>query len=697
MLLYPTKEVNGYKIGRGRAIPFGSSYVDNGVNFSIASTKAKSCTLVLFYDGELEPFVEIEFPEEFKVGNVFTMVLFDLDFSNIEYGYRLDGEFKPESGDRFDKNRVLLDPYAKIITGINKWTRAIDINRKYPYRAKVLKDSFDWEGDKQLNTPIEDIVIYEMHIRGFTRDPSSKVKSAGTFEGIKEKIPYLKELGVNALEFMPIFEFDELEFVRVNPNSQQVLLNYWGYSTVGFFAPKAGYAKSGVKSEQVDELKSLIKELHKNKIEVILDVVFNHTAEGNESGPTISFKGIDNSIYYMLTPDGKYFNFSGCGNTLNCNHPIVRNLVLDCLRYWVSEYHIDGFRFDLASILGRDTDGKPLANPPLLESLANDPILANSKLIAEAWDAGGLYQVGYFPAYGRFAEWNGKFRDTVRQFLRGDFGCVNDIALRVQGSPDLYHQRGPTASINFITSHDGFTLMDMFSYNSKHNEANGESNRDGANDNYSYNYGVEGYTTDSKINRVRIKQIKNALTILMISQGIPMLLMGDEMGRVQNGNNNAYCHDNRISWLDWTLLQKNREIFEFTKNLIKFRFKHPALRGKTHFRKSDYVGSGFSDISLHGTEPFRCDLSGGSRVFAFMLCGEHARAGLESDNYIYVAMNMHTEELNFNFPEVKGISWYLAIDTSMKLKNDFFQKERLLSNQKGIVIPERSIIVLIGK
>ena len=437
---YPTHEHDGIQLRPGKPQPFGATVVPGGINFSIFSSHSTACVLVLFEKDAKQPFAEIPFVEEFRMGNVYSMMVFDLDYENLEYGFRFDGPHDPANGHRFNPYQIVMDPYAKQIGGRDRWGQAYDENDIYQHRARLYINDFDWEGDKQLNIPLEDLIIYEMHVRGFTQHPSSKVKSPGTFAGLAKKIPYLKDLGVNCIELMPIFEFNEFENTNINPQTDERLMNYWGYSTIGFFAPKLGYAATSAFGMQSDELKNLVKECHTNGIEVLLDVVFNHTAEGNEEGPTISFRGIDNKTYYLLTPDGVYLNFSGTGNTLNCNHPIVRSIVLDCLRFWVSEYHIDGFRFDLASILGRDQDGIPLPNPPLLEMLAHDPILANSKLIAEAWDAGGLYQVGSFPAYGRWAEWNGRFRDDVRQFVKGDSGKVGDIATRIQGSPDLYSE-----------------------------------------------------------------------------------------------------------------------------------------------------------------------------------------------------------------------------------------------------------------
>jgi len=541
-----------------------------------------------------------------------------------------------------------------------------------------------------------------MHVRSFTRHATSGVKHPGTFAGLVEKIPYLKELGVNCIELMPIYEFDEFENSRLNEETGEKLYNYWGYSTVGFFAPKAGYAATGKFGMQVDELKNMVKQLHKNGISVILDVVFNHTAEGNEKGHYISFRGIDNKTYYMLTPEGYYFNFSGTGNTLNCNNPIVRGMVLDCLRYWAEEYHIDGFRFDLASILGRDPWGAPLTNPPLLETLAFDPILAKCQLIAEAWDAGGLYQVGSFPNYGRWAEWNGKYRDCVRKFLKGDLGLAGEMAQRLMGSPDMYKwaNRPPTASINFIIAHDGFTLADLVSYNDKHNYANGENNNDGGNDNHSWNCGVEGQTDDPAILFLREKQMKNAMAMLLVSQGVPMMLMGDELGRTKYGNNNTYCHDNELNWLNWDLLGKNQSLFRFVKHFIAFRHAHPVLRSPYHLENKDYVGSGYADITWHGTKAWNADFSGSSRVIAFMLCGKHALGGTYEDNYIYVAMNMHYEGLFFELPQLpSGLNWHIFANTGVASPDDINTPgdEPLLENQGGLLVGDRSVVVLVGK
>lgn len=699
---YPTHEYASYKLRPGKPFPFGATLVPGGVNFSIFSSHATACTLVLFEKKSDKPLVEIPFPHAFRVGNVYCMIVFGLDYENIEYGYRMDGPWAPEQGQRFDKNKILLDPYAKALGGREVWGVPPDWNNVFPHRGRLVFEDFDWEDDHPLETPTEDLVVYEMHVRSFTRHPTSGVKFPGTYAAMIEKIPYLKKLGINCVELMPVYEFDEFENSRPNPLTGETMYNYWGYSTVAFFAPKAGYAATGKYGMQVDELKNLVKELHKNGIEVMLDVVFNHTAEGNERGPTISFRGVDNSTYYMLTPEGYYYNFSGCGNTLNCNNPIVRNMVLDCLRYWASEYHIDGFRFDLAAILGRDPWGAPLPNPPLLETLAFDPVLGKCKLVAEAWDAGGLYMLGSFPSYGRWAEWNGKYRDDVRRFLRGDPGLIGKMGQRLQGSPDLYTPSGrnPTASINFITCHDGLTLYDVFAYNGKHNDANGEGNRDGSDDNYSWNCGWEGESTDFWVNALRKQMIKNALTILLTSQGIPMILMGDEVGRTQKGNNNTYCHDNELNWMDWSLIEKNTDLLRYASNMIAFRNAHPVFRRRDYFRNADHVGSGTADITWHGTRAWAADWSGSSRTIAFMLDGRHAKGGFVTDNTIYVAINMHWEALNFEPPAApNGTKWHVFANTGVPSPGDICEpgKEVALENQWNMLIGPRSMVILIAK
>lgn len=698
--IYPTHHHGDFWMRPGRPAPFGASFVPGGVNFAVFSRYATGCVLVLFQKGEPQPLVEIPFPDEFRIGNVFAMIVFDLDHENIEYGFRMNGEYKPHAGQHFDPQRILLDPYARAISGRDVWGEPPRPGDIYPYRARLVYDDFDWTGDRHLEIPIEDLVIYEMHVRGFTRHPSSGVKYPGTFAAIREKIPYLKALGVNCVELMPIHEFDEFENEFVNPFTGQRNLNYWGYSHVGAFAPKAGFAATGQYGMQVDEFKALVKTLHKNGIEVMLDVVFNHSAEGGDDGPTFSYRGLDNRTYYMLKPDGSYYNFSGCGNTMNCNNPVVRNMVMDCLRYWVAEYHVDSFRFDLASILGRDSRGNPLANPPLLEAMAYDPVLGKCKLVAEAWDAGGLYQVGTFPAYGRWTEWNGKYRDSLRKFLKGDMGQVPEVALRLQGSPDLYAGRGPIASVNFVTCHDGFTLADLFAYNEKHNEANGEENRDGADDNNSWNFGWEGPTDNAAIMAVRRRMIKNAVAILLTSQGVPLLHMGDEVAHTKQGNNNTYCQDNELSWFDWRRLESQVDMLRFFRLCIAFRQAHPVLRSRTHLRNEDYVGSGYPDISWHGVNSWQPDWAYHSRTLAFMLCGQHAREGALRDDYIYLAMNMHWDSHSFELPKLPaGLRWHVFANTSMPYPDDVNEpgREPLLRNQTSFVMGARSVAILVGR
>ncbi len=694
--LYPTHIHDGFGLRLGFPLPFGATLVPGGVNFSIYSRHARSCTLVLFEAGADRPIVRIPIPEEFRVGHVFAMIVFWLDPDRLEYGFQIDGRSEPRAGFRFDPGKLLLDPYARAIAGRDVWGSSQAVLDHGQYRGRIVPDDFDWGVDRPPALLAEELVIYEMHVRGFTRHATSNVRHPGTFAALREKIPYLKELGVNCVEFMPIFEFDEFDNVRTNPATGERLLNYWGYNTVGFFAPKAGYAATGDLGMQADELKALVKELHRHGIRVVLDVVFNHTAEGDERGPTISFRGIDNSTYYMLTPNGRYYNFSGCGNTLNCNHPVVRDLVVNSLRYWASYYRIDGFRFDLASVLGRDMAGEPLPNPPLLEALAFDPILGKCELIAEAWDAAGLYQVGSFPAYGRWAEWNGRYRDCIRRFLKGDAGQVEEVALRLMGSPDLYAGRGPSTSINFVTCHDGFTLQDLVSYNEKHNEDNGEDNRDGANDNYSWNCGAEGPTTDPMVLRLRLRQAKNALTMLLVSQGIPMLLMGDELGRSQRGNNNAYCVDGPLTWLDWSLQGPNAEIFRFCKHMIAFRRQHSILRLPTYYTDRA-TGGEQVEVSWHGGIAGNPIGRSESRTLAFMLRGPSTNGVPDS---VYVALNMNWQTKSFGLPSPpQALTWHISVNTGVPAPEDIWGpgSEPPLSESKYIIATGRSVIVLVAE
>jgi len=699
---YPQRTHGEFRLRAGRPLPFGAAPVAGGVNFSVFSRRATAATLVLFEKGAAVPFEEIPFPKEFRIGDVFAMVVYGLELERIEYGYRMDGPYEPAAGLRFNPQVILMDPYAKAISGRNVWAEPPDWSSPYPYRACLVPEDFDWEDDRPLEKPLEDLIIYEAHVRSFTRHPSAQVQHPGTFAGLLEKIPYLKELGVNCIELMPVFEFDEFDNSRTHPDTGEGLLNYWGYNTVGFFAPKAGYAATGRLGMQVDEFKTLIKELHRNGIEVMLDVVYNHTAEGNEQGPTLSFRGLDNSTYYMLTPDGYYYNFSGVGNTVNCNDPVVRSMVRDSLRYWASEFHIDGFRFDLASILGRDPCGGPMASPPLLEALAFDPILSKCKLIAEAWDAGGLYQVGSFPAYGRWAEWNGKYRDTVRRFLRSDAGQLGELAQCIQGSPNLYggNGRGPTASINFITCHDGFTLHDLVSYNQKHNEANGEGGRDGNDDNLSWNSGEEGESGDPQVQALRLRRMKSAVALLMVSQGVPMLLSGDELARSQGGNNNNYCHDSELSWIDWELTGPGSEMLRFVKHCIAFRQRHTVLRSKEHLRNADFLELGSADISWHGTRAWNMDWSGESRLLAFMLDGRYARGGQARDDSIYVAMSSSWEALTVELPAPPaGGSWHVFANTGADAPGDVYEPgtEPPLPDPRQLLVGARSVVILVAK
>ncbi|MBF9070761.1 glycogen debranching protein GlgX [Streptacidiphilus sp. NEAU-YB345] len=696
---FPTHRIGRYRVRAGRAFPYGAVTVPGGVNFSVYSDRATSMRLVLFENGSAEPTGELEFPEEFRVGSVYAMTVFGLDLETLRYGFRADGPFDPARGDRFDAERILLDPHARGVSGRDQWGREPDWEDPYPYRAQVVNDDFDWGDDTPLQLPYESLVIYETHVRGFTRHPSSGVSAPGTYAGLREKIPYLQQLGVNCVELLPVFEFDEFDNPRTDPATGRRLHNYWGYNTVSFFAPKAGYAATGPLGMQADEFKTLVKALHRAGIEVILDVVFNHTAEGNEHGPTLSFRGLDNATYYMLTPQGEYFNFSGTGNTVNCNHPVVRDFVLNCLRYWVSEYHIDGFRFDLAAILDRDTDGTPLPNPPLLQQLAFDPVLRHTKLIAEAWDAGGLYQVGHFPNYGRWSEWNGKFRDVVRRFTKGEPGLVGELATRMAGSPDLYEGRSSTASINFITAHDGFTLNDLVSYNDKHNEANGEGNNDGANDNHSWNCGVEGPTDSPHIRELRLRQMKNMLLILLTSQGVPMLLAGDEVGRTQQGNNNTYCQDNELSWFDWSLVETNAELLEFTRGLIAFRHAHPVLRSAEHPR-GHLVPSGFPDVSWHGTRAWEPDWAHHVRVLAMLRGGRGLKRGQVADDHVYVAVNAHWEAHDLELPSLPpGESWHLFTDTGATAPHGLHRPgaEPTLEHPGRYRLGPHSAVILVGR
>lgn len=685
--LKPIDTVNGFQIRPGFFREFGAVAIPGGVNFTIHTHGATSCELLLFHRKAEEPYAVIPFPESYRIGFCYSMIVFDLDIEEFEYAYRLDGPYDEKKGLRFDKNKILLDPYARAVTGQSQWGHVN--NAQHGYRARVVQSNFDWGDQRHHSIPMEDLIIYELHVRGFTMDESSGVKHHGTFEGLREKIPYLKELGVNAVELMPIFEFDEMRDVRLIDENE--LIDFWGYNPVSFFAPNTSYCSSMEYNREGLELKTLIKDLHDNGIEVILDVVFNHTAEGNEFGPCFSFKGFDNNIYYMLTPDGHYYNFSGCGNTLNCNHPVVRDMILECLRYWVIEYRVDGFRFDLASILGRNDDGTPLSQPPLLRSLAFDSILGNVKLIAEAWDAGGLYQVGSFPSWKRWAEWNGRYRDDMRRFLKGDDFLAQTAAARITGSPDLYDPayRGGNASINFLTCHDGFTLYDLYSYNQKHNEANGWGNTDGADDNNSWNCGVEGETDDPAILALRKRLMKNACAVLLCSRGTPMFLSGDEFAETRYGNNNPYCQDNLISWLDWSLLKKNKDLFDFFQYMIQFRKDHPVIRKDL---EPSYLG--VPAMSTHGLTPDETNFSGDSHVVCVRFAGYNEAP--QKEDLVYLAVNSGWFPVTLTLPELpEHYKWKVAVNTGDP-KCQFFHKNSMPTVESKIFLGERSVIIFVA-
>jgi len=685
-----------FEFARGNALPLGATIQRGGINFSVFSERAAGVTLVLYRVGVQDPVVEFPLdPRVNRSGNIWHAFVGGID-PGIQYGYRMRGS--PSTADpinHFDPGVVLLDPYARGC--VRAPQPASDSSPPQFLRRSVIVDTqFDWDHDQPLDHPWADSILYELHVRAFTKHANSGVNSPGTFAGLSQKIPYLKDLGVTAVELMPVTEFDELDNPRTDPTTQRRLVNFWGYHPLSFFAPHLPYGSDQSPEGTLREMKEMVAAFHSSEIEVILDVVFNHTGEGGTDHATSSFRGMDNSVYYLVDPaTGEYMDYSGCGNTLNCNHPVVRDFVLDCLRYWVTELHIDGFRFDLASILGRGKNGEVLANPPLIERIAADPILARTKLIAEAWDARGLYQVGSFPEGKRWAEWNGRFRDDVRKFLIGEPGVVPALATRLTGSADLYQSggRAPYHSINFVTCHDGFTLADLVSYNQKHNEANGEGNRDGASDNNSWNCGHEGPTEQDEITTLRIRQIKNAATLLLLSHGVPMLLAGDEMGRTQGGNNNLYCHDTEVSWIDWALVHKNASLLLFFRRLIAFRKSHRALR------RNSFVGDGNSssiEMVWHGTRLFHPDWCPDSRSLALHL--SESEDGIAQD-HIYLISNAYWESLSFELPRIGDWHWARVIDTSAATPHDMVAAgdESRLECQDRYTVQPRSTVVLLGK
>lgn len=690
--LLPLDVVEGFKIRPGFFRMYGACVASNGVSFTINSHGATRCTLLLFKPQAPKPYARIPFPDSYRIGDTYSMLVFDIKPDEFEYAFSFDGPYEPAKGLLFNEENVLLDPYSRAVTGQRKWGEKPEDGKDFEYRARVVKSNFDWGNIKQLEQPFEDLVIYETHVRGYTKDKSSGVSAPGTFAGLKDKIPYLKDLGINAVELMPIFEFDEMESARVVDGVQ--LYNYWGYNTVSFFAPNTSYAFNEEHNHEGDELKSLIKALKENGIEVILDVVFNHTAEGNEMGPCFSFKGIDNNVYYMLTPDAHYYNFSGCGNVMNCNHPVVRSFIIDSLRHWAIEYRVDGFRFDLASILGRDQNGAPMANPPILESLAFDPVLGKMKLIAEAWDAGGLYQVGSFPSWNRWAEWNGRYRDDMRSFLKGDDGMAGNAITRITGSRDLYspESRGHKASVNFMTCHDGFTLYDLYSYNEKHNEKNGWNNTDGDNNGHSWNCGAEGETDDPNVNGLRRRLIKNAFAALLCSRGPAMFFAGDEFCNTQFGNNNAYCQDNIISWLDWSRLEEFKEIHDFVRHMIQFRKEHPILRKMTKPSSCQ-----FPEISVHNGTPFNASTDYKTKLIGIMYAGRNEED--TEDDIVFYCMNAYWEPLVMQLPVLpNGKHWHVDTNTNAEYFDgeDFTAKTELLG-VNTIRVPARTTIILVAE
>jgi isoamylase len=693
------------RTARGRSLPLGATALADGVNFALLCRHGTEVRLVLYPLDDGEPLAEIPLhPRKHRTGDHWHILVAGLPPS-FRYGWRVDGPFGGVH--RFDPGIVLLDPSATALSNGTVWgsgTRVVPGSRPgmrgSTRRSLFVRRPFDWREDAPPLTPLEDSIIYELHVRGFTCHPSSGVSRPGTFAGLVEKIPYLTRLGVTAVELLPVHEFDEDDCPFFNPLSGERLRNFWGYNSIAFAAPKAAYAASAPEHGQVAEFREMVRAFHAAGIEVILDVVFNHTGEGDERGRTYSFRGLDNELFYLLGPRGEYLNFSGCGNTVHCNHPIVREMILTCLRFWVAEMHVDGLRFDLASVFGRDRHGNVLAEPPIVEMIVEDGVLGGTKLIAEPWDAAGLYQVGRFPFGARWSEWNGHYRDDVRRYWRGDPGQTSPLATRLCGSADLYQASGrqPHHSINFVTAHDGFTLWDLVSYNHKHNEANGEDNRDGMGENYSWNCGAEGPTDDPKILSLRRRQARNLMATLLLSQGVPMLLAGDEFLRTQRGNNNAWCQDNEVSWVNWGLAETNADFLRFTRMLIALRKRHPALRRRDFLQGGGPGGELAPDVVWHGVEPYQPDFSPGSRILAFALDG--SRTGREPDRDLYIACNAWSGPLDFRIPRApSGKPWRRVIDTSLASPQDICEED-----EGPVVLPLRryplaphSMIVLVSE
>lgn len=691
---------------RGSPHPFGSTVDTNGVNFSLYSANATNITLLLFNNPtDLHPFKAITLdPVDNKSFNIWHIFVEGAK-PGMGYAYRVDGPHDPYNGHRFDAEKVLIDPYSHG-NNLALWDRgaacAPGDNLHKSMRSVIIDlNDYDWENDRPLKRPMAETVIYEMHVGGFTKSPTSGVKHPGTYLGLIEKIPYLKKLGITAVELLPCCSFDHTDVLREHDGNK--LVNYWGYSTMGYFAPHQGYCSESGEGNHISEFRDMVKALHKAGIEVILDVVYNHTDEGNHQGPTFSFKGIDNSTYYYLTGEHGskefYYDYTGCGNTFNCNHPVGEKLILDSLRFWVEEMHVDGFRFDEGSVLSRGEDGAPMEHPPVIWAIELDDVLGESKVIAEAWDAAGLYQIGYFPG-ARWAEWNGKYRDSIRRFVKGDPGVISEVASRITGSADLYqwHHHEPVNSVNFITAHDGFTLYDLTAYNEKNNWANGEGNNDGIDDNLSWNCGSEGETDDQWVNDLRKRQNKNFATIHMLSMGVPMIVGGDEFMRSQNGNNNTYCHDNDLNWFNWEKIATptSQEMIRFWSMLIEKRktyidhFKGKYFTGK----KNKY---GLDEISWHGTQLNNPGWNDSEARCLAMTLGDTAEDTDQTGN-VHFMFNMYWDAIDFEIPDVSGLKWYRAIDTALPTPQDIVTAENQVAiDGNSYTVTGRSVVVLVSR
>ena len=700
-----------YTVSPGYSHPLGSTPDQDGVNFSLFAEFATSVELLLFDNhDDPEPILTIQLdPNKHQTFRFWHIHISSIG-PGIHYAYRVDGEHDLNGrGDRYNPSKVLIDPYARGNTNA-LWDRGAAClpgdNINTAMRSVVIDTSdYDWEGDMPLKRPMNETIVYEMHVRGFTKSATSAVTHSGTFAGVIEKIPYLQALGITAVELNPVFDFDEKEVKQMSPSGEH-LTNYWGYDPLSYFAPENSYCESPETGQHISEFRDMVKALHKAGIEVILDVVFNHTSEGDHRGPTINLKGLANDAYYILSPQDRqyYMNYSGCGNTLNTNHPITSKLVVEALQFWVTDMHVDGFRFDEATILSRDRDGSPMAYPPVIWQIELSEVLADTKVIAEAWDAAGLYEIGYFPGY-RWAEWNGRYRDAIRSFVKGDMGykdgktVVANAADVIAGSANIFQWNGglPINSINFLTAHDGFTLNDLVSYNGKHNDANGEGNQDGIDENLSWNCGIEGATDNPWVEQLRVQQIKNFCAILMVSQGIPMFVAGDEVRRTQQGNNNAYCQDNEINWFDWTLTVKNQGVLRFFQKMIAFRRSLHSLQ-RNRFFTGEVNQRGLPDIGWHGCQ---CNQPGwydpACRVLGFTL-GSIATPESSEDTDLFVILNMDWQELDFEVPLLADRKWYKVADTSMPSPQDFAEDgEEEVITQNTYHVQSHSVVIFVSR